>query len=250
MDKHLAVVVMAAGKGTRMKNPGMAKVMYTINDRPLVEWVVDLAENLQSSRTVVIVGWQKETVMDHLVRRYPSVICVEQNPQLGTGHAVMQAEPALRGYTGDVLVLSGDVPMLRPETARALIQEHREAKASITILTAVIDAPIGYGRIVRDQAGLVRAIVEEKDATPEERAIHEINSGIYVFNAQDLFDGLKHITTNNSQGEYYLTDVVHYSFRNNLRVVAVVAHDAIEVGGINTVEQLEEARRILEGKGS
>ena len=114
----------------------------------------------------------------------------------------------------------------------------------------MIDAPTGYGRIVRDQAGLVRAIVEEKEATPEERAIHEINSGIYVFNAQALFDGLKHITTNNSQGEYYLTDVVHYSFRNNLRVVAVVAHDAVEVGGINTVEQLEEARRILEGKGS
>ena len=250
MDKHLAVVVMAAGKGTRMKNPGMAKVMYTINNRPLVEWVVALAENLQSSRTVIIVGWQKDTVIDHLARRYPSVICVEQHPQLGTGHAVMQAEPSLHGHSGDVLVLSGDVPMLRLETARSLIDEHRTSGASVTVLTAVIDNPTGYGRIVRDKAGLVRAIVEEKDATPEERAIREINSGIYVFNAPALFDGLKHITTNNSQGEYYLTDVVQYGCRNNLRVVAVVVHDAVEVGGINTVEQLEEARRILEGKGS
>ena len=121
MDAKLAVVVMAAGKGTRMNNPSVAKVMYTINDRPLVGWVADLAAKLNSSRTVVVVGWQKDSVIAHLAASHPSVRCVEQNPQLGTGHAVMQAEEYLRGFSGDVLVLSGDVPMLTFRSTRALI---------------------------------------------------------------------------------------------------------------------------------
>jgi UDP-N-acetylglucosamine pyrophosphorylase len=250
MDDRLAVVIMAAGKGTRMKNSAMAKVMYTIDGRPLVEWVVDLAVRLNSTRIVVIVGWQKESVIGHLADRFPSVICVEQNPQLGTGHAVMQAENALRDFSGEVLVLSGDVPMLRPETAKDLIERHRTTKAATTVLTAVVDDPKGYGRVIRDHSDRVRAIVEEKDAAPEEKAIREINSGIYVFESSALFDGLKHITTNNSQSEYYLTDVVQYCFRHGLPVVGVTTREPVEVGGINTMEQLEEARRFLEKKGS
>jgi UDP-N-acetylglucosamine pyrophosphorylase len=250
MDERLAVVVMAAGKGTRMNNPSVAKVMYSINDRPLVEWVVDLASRLDSSRTVVVVGWQKEAVIAHLAGSHPSVKCVEQSPQLGTGHAVMQAEKELRGFAGDVLVLSGDVPMLTYRTTRALIDNHRALRATATVLSAVLDDATGYGRIIRGNGGTVTGIVEQKDATPEQRAIREINSGIYVFDAGRLFEGLRHITTDNVQHEYYLTDVVHDFWRNKLPVAAVIADDPLEVGGINTPAQLEEARRILAGEGS
>jgi len=245
MDARLAVVVMAAGKGTRMNNPSMAKVMYTINDRPLVAWVVDLAERLDSSRTVVVVGWQKDAVIAHIAGAHPSAVCVEQNPQLGTGHAVMQAEKELGGFEGDVLVLSGDVPMLTHRTTRALIDSHRASGATATVLTAVLDDATGYGRILREKGGKVTGIVEQKDASPEERAIREINSGIYVFDAGNLFQGLRHLTTDNVQKEYYLTDVFRHFWRNNLPVSAVIADDPLEVGGINTPGQLEEARKIL-----
>jgi len=250
MDARLAVVVMAAGKGTRMNNPSVAKVMYTINDRPLVEWVVDLAVRLDSSRTVVVVGWQKDSVIEHLAATHPPVRCVEQNPQLGTGHAVMQAEKELRSFAGDVLVLSGDVPLLTYRTTRSLIDSHRASGATATVLTAVLDDATGYGRIIREQGGGVSGIVEQKDATPEQRAIREINSGIYVFDAGQLFEGLRHITTDNAQREYYLTDVFRHFWRNKLPVSAVIAGDPLEVGGINTPGQLEEARRMLSGGGS
>ena len=249
MQKQLAVVVMAAGKGTRMNNPAMAKVMYTINDRPMVEWVVDLAARLDAARTVVIVGWQKDSVTAHLAATHPGATCVEQNPQLGTGHAVMQAEAPLRGFAGDVLVLSGDVPMLTEVTTRALIDTHRGAGAAATVLTAILDDATGYGRVQRDRpGGEVTGIVEQKDATPEQRAIREINTGIYVFDAGRLFEGLRHITTDNAQHEYYLTDVFRYFWRNKLPVAAVVAGDPREVAGINTPAQLEEARRLLAGQ--
>lgn len=250
MDAKLAVVVMAAGKGTRMNNPSVAKVMYTINERPLVDRVVDLASRLDSSRTVVVVGWQKEAVITHLAAAFPSVVCVEQSPQLGTGHAVMQAERELRSFSGEVLVLSGDVPMLTYGTTRALIDGHRASGSAATVLTAMLGDATGYGRIIREPGGSVSGIVEQKDANEEQRAIREINSGIYVFDAVSLFEGLRHITTDNAQHEYYLTDVVRHLWRNKRRVSAVIADDPLEVGGINTPAQLEDARRILAGGGS
>ncbi|HTY58832.1 MAG TPA: sugar phosphate nucleotidyltransferase [Bacteroidota bacterium] len=250
MDAKLAVVVMAAGKGTRMNNPSVAKVMYTINERPLIDWVVDLATRLDSSRTVAVVGWQKEAVIAHLAGAFPSVVCVEQSPQLGTGHAVMQAERELRSFAGEVLVLSGDVPMLTYGTTRALIDGHRASGSAATVLSAILDDATGYGRIIREPGGTVSGIVEQKDASEEQRAIREINSGIYVFDAGSLFEGLRHITTDNAQHEYYLTDVVRYLWRNKRRVSAVIADDPLEVGGINTPAQLEDARRILAGGGS
>ena len=242
MDPKLAVVIMAAGKGTRMKNPDMAKVMFTIDGMPMVEHVVRLAVRLESSRTVVVVGWKKETVIGHLAGRYPGVVCVEQNPQLGTGHAVMQAELPLHGFDGDVLVLSGDVPLLTFATTRALIDGHRADSAAATVLTTVVPDATGYGRMVRDGRGHVVGIVEHKDATEEQRAIREINSGIYVFRKEQLFGALKQITTDNAQHEYYLTDIFRWFWRNNLPVRAVESSDPRETQGINTVEQLEEAR--------
>lgn len=248
MDKSLAVVIMAAGKGTRMNNPSMAKVMYTVQDRPLVEWVVRLAGALEAARAVVIVGWQKDSIITHLAAVAPGVVCAEQNPQLGTGHAVMQAEAPLQGFRGEVLVLSGDVPLLRLATTRSLIATHRTTGASATVLTAVLDDPTGYGRVIRNAEGRVTRIVEQKDATEEEKKVREINSGIYVFDSVKLFEGLRHITPENVQKEYYLTDVFMNFWKNAYPVSAVAASDPVEIGGINTPEQLEEARRVMAGR--
>jgi len=251
MDARLAVVIMAAGKGTRMNNPAMAKVMYTIANRPMVEHVVDLAHDLHASRVVVIVGWQKDTVIDHLRQKKKAVTCVEQNPQLGTGHAIMQAEEPLDGFFGDVLVLSGDVPLLKRSTVQSLLAFHRTEPAAATILTAVLDDPTGYGRILRTEGGGgVTGIVEHKDATEEQRHIREINSGIYVFDKQRLFDGLQQITPNNVQKEYYLTDVFQHFWRNQYPVRAIPATDAIEIQGINTAQQLEDARKMFVARQS
>ncbi len=245
MVKALAVVVMAAGKGTRMKNPDMAKVMYLINGRPMIDYVLDLALRVHSARTVVIAGWQKDSVVAHLLKEAPSVRWVEQNPQLGTGHAVMQAGPALTDFEGDVLVLSGDVPMLSYETVIALLSAHRSHLAAATVLTTVLDDATGYGRILRDAEDRIVGIVEHKDATAEQRAIREINSGIYVFDKGRLFEGLRHITPDNAQKEYYLTDVFKYFWRNAIPVRAVKTENPGEVQGINTVQQLEEVRGMM-----
>lgn len=245
MKTPLAVVIMAAGKGTRMKNPDMAKVMYQINNKPMIEHVVDLAFNVSSQKTVVVVGWQKESVIEHLSSMGKKVTCVEQSPQLGTGHAVMQAEPPLSGFEGDVLVLSGDVPMLRVGTVNALLEFHRQQNASATVLTAVLSDASGYGRIVRNNRGEVIAIVEHKDATGEQRAIKEINSGIYVFRKSRLFEGLRQITPDNVQKEYYLTDVFTYFWKRKLKVSALAAKDHQEIQGINTMQQLENVRVLM-----
>ena len=245
MDRPLGVVIMAAGKGTRMKNPDVAKVMHPINGKPMIEHVVDLALRLKSQNTIVIVGWQKDSVIWHLASTGKDVTCVEQSPQLGTGHAVMQAELPLGDFDGDLLILSGDVPMLQPSTVQELLDLHRRERPSATVLTAVLDDASGYGRIVRDAENGVIAIVEHKDATEEQRAIREINSGIYVFDKADLLRGLKHITPNNVQKEYYLTDVFDFFWKNELRVCAVVAKNPREIQGINTLQQLEEARALM-----
>jgi len=241
----LSVVILAAGKGTRMKNPDMAKVMFEISGKPMVEYVVDLARKLQALRTILVVGWQKDTVMDHIARVYPGVEFVEQKDQLGTGHAVLQTAETLREFEGDVLVLSGDVPLLSEKTARALIGYHRQSDAVATILTAEVADPTGYGRIVHNPDGSVKRIVEHKDASKKELAITEINSGIYVFEKQKLFGCLAQLTPNNVQGEYYLTDVFEMFWKNKWRVSAVKAIDAFEVMGINDLEQLEGAQSIL-----
>jgi len=247
-DERLAVVIMAAGKGTRMKNPNKAKVMYTVAGKPMVEHVVDLASRLHSSRTMVIVGWQKQSIIEHLARTHPGVLCVEQNPQLGTAHAVMQAGPALQGYDGDLIVLSGDVPLLSYGTMAGMIEFHRRGKGVATVLTAVLPDPTGYGRIIRDGSGQVIAIVEQKDATPSQRDVKEINSGIYVFRSLRLFEALQHVTPENAQKEYYLTDVFGYFWRNKLPVLAVPTIDPREVQGVNTLAQLEEIRSVMESR--
>ncbi len=242
---NLAVVIMAAGKGTRMKNPNMAKVMYEIGGKPMVDQVVILSRKLKPSRILLIVGWQRNSIVSYFSEQ-KDVEFVDQIEQLGTGHALMQTTEKLKDFDGDVLVLSGDVPLLTLKTLENLISLHRNDNAMATILTTELTNPTGYGRIIRNTDGKVVKIVEQKDANNEELKVVEINSGIYMFNKLKLFDALKHIKPTNTQGEYYLTDVFEYFWKNNWSVSAIKAQNTVEVMGINDLKQLEEARKIFE----
>ena len=246
MEKNFATVIMAAGKGTRMKNSEKAKVMFEVAGKPMIQHVVDLAVALNSARIIAVVGFYRESVTTYVHRTSPSVEFAVQEPQLGTGHAVMQAKNLLRDFRGDVLVLSGDVPLLREQTIRELISVHREKNAVATILTADLEDPSGYGRVLRGEGDNVVGIVEHKDATDDQRKVREINSGIYIFDNAHLFDALGHITTHNAQNEYYLTDVFGYYWEHGMKVAAKKAVDFDEVRGVNTVEQLEEANEVLQ----
>jgi UDP-N-acetylglucosamine pyrophosphorylase len=247
-QEPLAAVIMAAGQGKRMNDPSRAKVLYEINGKPMIHYVADLACELGSARIVVIVGHQRQLVIDYLKKSHPAVVCAVQDPQLGTGHAVMQSEEGLKSFAGHVLVLSGDVPLLTRQTMLRLLKHHFNTGAVATILTSNMSDPTGYGRIIRNPSGSVKRIVEHRDASEEERKVKEINSGIYVFEKESLFDGLKHITPNNSQREYYLTDVFDYFWQHQWTVSALVADDEREIHGINTVEQLDRTRGIMESR--
>lgn len=242
---NFATIIMAAGKGTRMKDPNRAKVMFEVNGKPMIQHVVELAQSLKSEKVIVIVGYQRESVYSHLETVSPSVQFAVQDPQLGTGHAVMQAEPFLRRYAGDVLVLSGDVPILRKETIEKLIECHRDNNAVGTILTAKLDDPTGYGRILRSKSGYVVGIVEHKDATEAQRNVKEINSGIYLFDNKYLFAALQFINPHNAQNEYYLTDVFGHFWSQKLVVSAMMTDDYNEIRGVNTLEQLKEAEEVM-----
>jgi UDP-N-acetylglucosamine diphosphorylase/glucosamine-1-phosphate N-acetyltransferase len=244
-SRPVATVIMAAGEGKRMKDPTRAKVLYELNGKPMIHYVADLALELGTNPVVVIVGHQRQLVISYLGRSHPMMACAVQAEQLGTGHAVMQAEPALKGFSGDVVVLSGDVPLLTRQTMEKLIAHHRATSAVATILTAIMQDPTGYGRMIRNADGSVKRIVEHRDATDAERAIKEMNSGIYVFDKERLFEALKSISPDNTQREYYLTDVFEFFWKNNWTVSALVADSVDEIHGINSFEQLEQARRIL-----
>ena len=243
-NRRIAVIIMAAGKGTRMKDPSKVKVMYEILGKPMIHYVVDLAYKLKADRVIVIVGYQREAVINYISKSHPQIEFAVQSVQLGTGHAIMQAEHALMGYYGEVIVLSGDVPLLTVGSMQQLIAYHFQTQAAATILTAHVDDPTGYGRIIRNDDNSVKKIIEHKDATEEERNVKEINSGIYIFNKQKLFGGLQHITPHNVQKEYYLTDVFEYFWKHHWRVSALKAACVDEIRGINTKVQLNEAEAV------
>ncbi len=244
-EHELVTVIMAAGKGTRMKSD-RAKVLHELCGRPMICYPIDAARAIGSGRIVVIVGHQADAVKEATADM--NVEYAEQREQLGTGHAVMQSAPLLKGFTGTLLVLAGDTPLITARTLRGLIDTHAEQKAAVTILTAVMEDPHGLGRIVRDEDGQVSRIVEEKDATNEERNISEVNSSIYCFDATRLFDALNHVTTDNQQGELYLTDTIGILRGSGGWIAGKAADHADDTTGINTVEQLEHASRILQSR--
>lgn len=243
----LAVVVLAAGKGTRMNNPGKAKVMFTLSGVPMIDYVIRQALALQAKPIVAVVGYEKDSVINYLSTAFPQrVVFAEQNQQLGTGHAVVQAQPALCAFEGNVLILSGDVPLLRADTLRAFAASHQQHQAVLSVLAVEAPDPTGYGRIVCDSNGQFERIVEHKDATEEERAIRDINSGIYIVQAQQLFSALARVQNTNVQGEYYLTDIVGILRSDGHTVHAWRSTAFGEVQGINTVEQLTAAEEYLQ----
>jgi UDP-N-acetylglucosamine diphosphorylase/glucosamine-1-phosphate N-acetyltransferase len=251
MPTPLAVVILAAGKGTRMNNPDKAKVMFELSGVPMIEYVVRQAESLAPERMVAVVGFQNESVMAHIDQCVASQVVSQieyahQAQQLGTGHAVMQAEHALAGFDGDVLILSGDVPLLRAETLRAFADAHQTSNAAVSVLSVNAPNPTGYGRIVRNTHNEFERIVEQKDASEAERAITEINSGIYLVDAKVLFSALHKVSNGNAQGEYYLTDIVSILRISGEAVSAWKSTAFDEVQGVNTVEQLHAAQRLLE----
>jgi bifunctional UDP-N-acetylglucosamine pyrophosphorylase/glucosamine-1-phosphate N-acetyltransferase len=239
---HTHVVVLAAGKGTRMKSE-YPKVLHRAAGLPLIEHVLRAAGALEPATTVVVVGHMAGRVEDAL-RKRPGLRFAVQEPQLGTGHALLQAEPHLAGQTGTVVLLSGDVPLLRPATLRALGEAHASRGAAATVLTARVDRPQGYGRIVRHE-GHIAAIVEDRDATPAERGIDEINSGIYAFALEPLFAALKSIGAANAQGEYYLPDLVKIYRQRGLGVETVSLADSREILGVNSRKELADVTAIL-----
>ena len=233
---------MAAGKGTRMKSD-LAKVLHPINKRPIIQYVIDLALEIESEKIVLVIGHQKEKVMDEC--RNKKVQFAVQDRQLGTGHAIQITEHLFKNYHGDILVLSGDVPLLTAKTIQNLIRKHNRSNAIVTLLTTEIEDPAGYGRIIRNQEGNITKIVEHKDATQEQLKIKEINAGIYVFKKEELFKTLALIDNDNVQGEYYLPDVVTLYVERGEKVVPLLTRDFQETQGINTLEQLKEAETIL-----
>ena len=245
MNKDFVTVIMAAGKGTRMKSD-LAKVLHPLNGQPMIHYVIQLARDLGSTRVIAIIGHQKERVQEVLLNE--RIEFAIQEPQLGTGHAVMQTERLLEKYDGPVLVLSGDVPILTYRTMNELIRLHVQEKATATVLTTHMPDPTGYGRVIRNNDGSVRKNVEHKDASDEEKKINEINSGIYMFQSRDLFNALKRINSKNAQNEYYLPDVLKIFIDDGKKVCAYITEDHHEISGINTVEQLKEAELILNSK--
>ncbi|MFR8103666.1 MAG: bifunctional N-acetylglucosamine-1-phosphate uridyltransferase/glucosamine-1-phosphate acetyltransferase [Clostridia bacterium] len=241
MQENVVALVMAAGKGTRMKSK-KSKLVHKIYGKELVKRVVETAEKAGCSEIVTIVGYAKEQVQAVLG---DAVKYAYQDEMLGTGHAVMQATKYLEGKTGKVVVLNGDVPILRPETLKRLIEKSTENKEYATLLTAIYEDPTGYGRIVRDEGGNIKGIVEHKDATEEQKEIKEINAGIYCFDIPELLKALKEIKPNNVQGEYYLTDVIKIMNDKGLKTGAVIVEDNTEILGVNDRAQLEMLTRIL-----
>lgn len=236
----VVVAILAAGKGTRMKS-NLPKVLHSLGGKSLVERVIESAEPLSPSRKLVIVGYQSQEVKTAIDSNY-GVEFVEQTVQLGTGHAIQQLLPYLQDYTGDLLILNGDVPLLRTETLKALLQTHQENHNSCTILTAQLANPQGYGRVFRDSEGVVQKIIEDKDCTPNQRENNRVNAGIYCFRWPDLANILPHLQANNAQKEYYLTDAVTQVGK----VMAVDVQDYQEILGINDRLQLAAANDIFQ----
>jgi bifunctional UDP-N-acetylglucosamine pyrophosphorylase / glucosamine-1-phosphate N-acetyltransferase len=234
-------LVLAAGQGTRMQSD-LPKVLHPMMGEPLLAHVLHALDDVGVGRVLVVIGHQRERVQAAFAGA--EVEWVVQAEQRGTGHAVLMAGPALQGFEGTLLLVCGDTPLLQARTLHALIEGHEAEHAAVTVLSMRVPDPTGYGRIVRAEDGGIEAIVEQRDATAEQRAIDEVNSGAYAFDYPRLAEALSGLTAHNVQGEYYLTDTVALLRRAGHRASVVLAEDHRELLGINTVEQLHEAEQV------
>ncbi len=234
-------IILAAGKGVRMRSD-LPKVSHSVLGKPMIVRVLEAVEGLDLDEVFVVVGYKSEIVKAQC--RGFNVTFVEQKEQLGTGHAAVQAAPCISDSI--VLILNGDMPLITTDTLKEFISWHKKNKpASATIMTTVLPDPGSYGRIVRDSDGRVIKIVEKKDATKDELAIKEINTGTYCFNSKDLFDALNEVKPDNAQKEYYLTDVIGIFTKRSLQVYAYKAQDPNEVFGVNTIEERDRIEELF-----
>jgi bifunctional UDP-N-acetylglucosamine pyrophosphorylase/glucosamine-1-phosphate N-acetyltransferase len=240
-ENPLAVVIMAAGMGKRMKWDG-PKALAPLCGRPMLAYVLETARALSPARIVIVVGHKREMIMDAFPE--PDVAFATQEPQMGTAHAVSCSRGALADFSGDVAVLSADVPLIRPSTLRGMIQKKKEIGSAIAVLTIVLDQPGSYGRIVRDGERII-ATVEARDATAAQLKVREINSGVYVFDSGFLFHALGKVKNDNAQGEYYLTDLIAMAVNDGHVVAGVTTADEMEALGVNTLEDLERIKSAM-----
>ena len=253
----VAAVLLAAGKGTRMQSD-LPKVVHPVMDRPMISWVVEACRDAGVSRIVVVVGYEAATVRDALADevsagedgRGPAIAFAEQTQQLGTGDAARAAVPALEGFPADgtVLIMCGDGPLITAQTLRTILEQHHASGAAATLATAELDDPTGYGRVLRGEDGNFQAIVEQKDATPEQLAVREVNPSYYAFRAGPLFEQLSHLTNDNAQGEYYLTDVPGMLREAGETVGVVNAVPADQILGVNTLNDLAHVDGVLRAR--
>ncbi len=242
----VAALVLAAGKGTRMKSE-LVKVMHPLAGIPMISWPVAAAREAGASVITLVVGHQSVKVREFFAEQ-PDIVFATQEEQLGTGHAVACCRENLAGFNGTVLILCGDVPLITPATLQGILDHHERQQAAVTVLTTCMEQPFGYGRIIKGAAGHVTEIVEEKDATPEQRLVKEINSGIYCVEAGFLFAAIAGLKNDNAQGEYYLTDIIRTAIATGKTCSSFPIENQIEVMGVNDRVQLAEADRILRGR--
>ncbi len=244
----MKAIILAAGKGKRLlsETMNMPKVLRLAAGKPLIGHVLDNVDFIDDKDIVIVAGYKREMVFDQLGDKYTYAV---QEEQKGTGHAVMMAKDAFEGYTGDVIILYGDMPLFKKETYKKLIEVHQKSGADCTILTGTTDEKLPYGRIIRVD-GEVNDIVEDKDCTPEQKEINELNVGVYVFKADVLFKNLDKIKNNNAQGEYYLTDIPKILIGEGKKIASYTTTDSTEILGVNTPEDLALCEKILGGNAN
>ena len=248
LDKKVKSIILAAGKGTRMKSE-LPKVLHTIFNKPLISYVIEAVNSTERvDENFVIVGHEAEKVEQYVTSKYDNVKCVLQTPQLGTGDAVNKAAPYLKGFDGYVIVVCGDTPLITSQTINDFIEFHNNNHADLTVMSAIFDNPKNYGRIIRDRNKKFVAIVEEKDANYEQKSVKEVNAGIYCINWKTVSPAFDNLKNNNAQGEYYLTDIVKWSVEQNLTVQSYILENNEEIFGINSKAHLSQATKMLNQK--